>query len=164
MIAVITGATGDIGREFVRSIVDEVDTVWAVGRNKNKLDSLSDLYGDKIVPVLCDLSSKESVFELCSKISSEKPEIKYLVNYAGVARLGPVSDFSIDEISDLLDINDKAATLLCRASLPFMQKGSYIINVASASAFQPNPYIALYSASKAYLLSLDLYCCMSRLG
>lgn len=153
MIAIVTGATGDIGREFVRNIVNEVDAVWAVGRNMNKLDSLADLYGAKIVPVLCDLSSKESVFELCSKISSEKPEIKYLVNNAGVARLGPVSGFSYDEISDLLDINDKAATLLCRASLPFMLKGSYIINVASASAFQPNPYIALYSASKAYLLS-----------
>ena len=47
----------------------------------------------------------------------------------------------------------KAATLLCRASIPCMGKGSCILNVASASAFQPNPYIALYSASKSYLLS-----------
>ena len=53
----------------------------------------------------------------------------------------------------MLDINMKAATLLCRAAIPCMGKGSYILNVASASAFQPNPYIALYSASKSYLLS-----------
>ena len=53
----------------------------------------------------------------------------------------------------MLDINEKAATLLCRASIPYMVKGSYILNISSASAFQPNPYIALYSASKAYLLS-----------
>jgi short-subunit dehydrogenase len=65
----------------------------------------------------------------------------------------PVSEFTLEEISDMLDINDKAATLICRACIPYMVKGSYILNVASASAFQPNPYIALYSASKAYLLS-----------
>ena len=53
----------------------------------------------------------------------------------------------------MLNINDKAAALLCRACLPCMAAGSFILNVASASAFQPNPYIALYSASKAFLLS-----------
>ena len=153
MIAVITGATGDIGEEFVKCLLNEVDLIWAVGRSESRLLSLKELYGSKIIPVVCDLSDKNSIFELCGKIESEKPSIKYLVNNAGVARMAPVSEFSLDEISDMLEINDKAATLLCRACLPYMCSGSYILNVASASAFQPNPYIALYSASKAYLLS-----------
>ena len=153
MIAIITGATGDIGSYFVRKIVNEVDLVWAIGRRKSALDSLVERFGDKILPVITDLSDNDAVIELCNKIEDEKPEIRYLINNAGVARMAPVSDFTLDEISSMLDINDKSATLLCRACLPYMAKGSYILNVASASAFQPNPYIALYSASKAYLLS-----------
>ena len=153
MIAIITGSTGDIGSYFVRKLVKEVDLIWAVGRRRSSLDSLVERFGDKICPIITDLSDKNSVIELCHKIEDEKPEIKYLINNAGVARMAPVSDFSYDEISNMLDINDKAATLLCRAALPFMARDSYILNVASASAFQPNPYIALYSASKADLLS-----------
>lgn len=153
MIAIVTGATGDIGEEFVKSLLSETDQVWAVGRSENKLTSLKEKYGDKIVPVRVDLSDMNDLFSFCEKIESEKPEIRYLVNNAGVAKMKPVSDFTLKEISDLLDINDKAATLICRACIPYMVKGSYILNVASASAFQPNPYITLYSASKAYLLS-----------
>ena len=153
MIAIVTGATGDIGEEFVKSLLSETDQVWAVGRSENKLSSLKEKYGDKIVPVRVDLSDRDDIFSFCEKIESEKPEIRYLVNNTGVAKMKPVSDFTFEEISDMLDINDKAATLICRACIPYMVKGSYILNVASASAFQPNPYIALYSASKAYLLS-----------
>ena len=153
MIAIVTGATGDIGEEFVKSLLSETDQVWAVGRSENKLTSLKEKYGDKIVPVRVDLSDRDDIFSFCEKIESEKPEIRYLVNNAGVAKMKPVSDFTLEEISDMLDINDKAATLICRACIPYMVKGSYILNVASASAFQPNPYITLYSASKAYLLS-----------
>ena len=153
MIAIVTGATGDIGEEFVKSLLSETDQVWAVGRSENKLTSLKEKYGDKIVPVRVDLSDRNDIFSFCEKIESEKPEIRYLVNNAGVAKMKPVSEFTLEEISDMLDINDKAATLICRACIPYMVKGSYILNVASASAFQPNPYIALYSASKAYLLS-----------
>lgn len=155
MIAIVTGATGDIGEEFIKSLLSETDQVWAVGRSENKLTSLKEKYGDKIVPVRVDLSDRDDIFSFCRKIESGKPEIKYLVNNAGVAKMKPVSDFTLEEISDMLDINDKAATLICRACIPYMVKGSYILNVASASAFQPNPYIALYSASKAYLLSFS---------
>lgn len=153
MIAIITGATGGIGKEFVKKLTGEVSSVWAVGRSEEKLNALRDEYGDIIVPVKADLSDRDDIFAFCEKIASEKPKIKYLVNNAGVARMAPVSEFSLEEISDMLDINDKAATLICRACQPYMVRDSFILNIASASAFQPNPYIALYSASKAYLLS-----------
>ena len=153
MIAVITGATGDIGEEFVKALINEVDHIWAVGRSEEKLSALKDKYGEKIIPVRADLSDRDDIFAFCKKIEGEKPEIRYLVNNAGVAKMKPVLEFSYEEISDMLDINDKAASLICRAAIPCMTQGSFILNIASASAFQPNPYIALYSASKAYLLS-----------
>lgn len=153
MIAVITGATGDIGEEFVRALLDQVDVIWAVGRNREKLDALRARYGEKIEPVQADLADADQVMALCGRIEAEQPQIRYLVNNAGVVKMAPVSEFTLQEIGDMLNINMKAATLLCRAAIPCMGKGSYILNVASASAFQPNPYIALYSASKSYLLS-----------
>ena len=89
MIAIVTGATGDIGEEFVKSLLSETDQVWAVGRSENKLTSLKEKYGDKIVPVRVDLSDRDDIFSFCEIIESEKPEIKYLVNNAGVAKMKP---------------------------------------------------------------------------
>lgn len=153
MIAIITGATGDIGEAFVKALLCEVDHVWAVGRSEEKLSALCERYGEKIVPVRADLSGTDEVMALCRRIEAERPQIQYLVNNAGVARMAPVAEFSPEEIDHMLEINMKTAALLCRACIPYMQKGSYILNVASASAFQPNPYITLYSASKSFLLS-----------
>lgn len=153
MIAIITGATGDMGRAFVKALADQVDSVWAVGRSREKLDALQAQHGEKILPVEADLSDTAEVMGLCRRIEAEKPEIGYLVNNAGVAKMAPVKDFTLEEISATVEINMKAATLLCRAAIPYLQKGACVLNVASASAFQPNPYIALYSASKSYLLS-----------
>ena len=153
MIALITGATGDLGREFVKGIFDEVDQIWAVGRSDERLSELVQEFGDKIVPIRSDLSKEAGIRSLSERIETEKPEIRYLINNAGVAKMGSFSEFSYDEVLTMLNINCEAAALLCRASIPFMVKGSYILNIASASAFQPNPYISLYAASKAYLLS-----------
>lgn len=153
MIAIVTGATGDIGEAFVAALKDEVDEIWAVGRSEERLQALCRTYGDGIVPIRADLARTEEVMALCERIEREKPQIRYLVNNAGVARMAPVAAFSLEEIGDTVEVNMKTATLLCRAAIPYLGKGSYILNVASASAFQPNPYIALYSASKSYLLS-----------
>lgn len=153
MIAIITGATGGIGEEFVKALIGEVEQIWAVGRSDDKLARLREKYGEKLIPRKADLSNKDDIFELCGKIENDKPQIKYLVNNAGIAKMAPVADFTLEEISDTIEINAKAATLISRAAIPFMASGSYILNISSASSFQPNPYIALYSASKSYLLS-----------
>ena len=155
MIALITGATGDLGREFVKELLDEVDQIWAVGRSDERLSELVQKFGQKIVPIRSDLSNEAEIRSLCERIEREKPVIRYLVNNAGVAKMGEFSECSHDEVSAMLNINCEAAALLCRSSIPFMEKGSFILNVASASAFQPNPYISLYAASKAYLLSFS---------
>ena len=76
-----------------------------------------------------------------------------LINNAGMARMGRIEAFSGDEISSTIEINCKAPTLICQYALPYMREGARILNISSASSFQPNPYIALYSATKAYLRS-----------
>ena len=150
-IAIITGATGGIGNEFVRQILRyELDEIWAIGRREDKLKELCDTYGEKIVPVAADLSERRGIEKVERMLAEQKPEVRFLVNNAGVAKMAACREFSKEEIIRTIDVNCKAPVLFCNLCIPYMKQGSNILNIASASAFQPNPYINLYAASKAF--------------
>lgn len=150
-IAIITGATGGIGKEFVKQILKEdLDEIWAVGRNSQKLEGLKEVYGEKIVPVSIDLSEIREIENFRTLLADKQPFIQYLINNAGLARMGASKDFSPEEISRTIDINCKAPVILSNLCIPYMGKGSKIMNISSASAFQPNPYINLYAATKVF--------------
>ncbi len=151
-IAIITGATGGLGSQFVKQIQekDNVDEIWVVGRNKKKLEELRKTYGDKLQPMELDLNGEDALKQLQDKLDSSVL-IRYLVNNAGVGRMGKSSEFPLEEIGKTIDINCKVPLQLCSCCLPYMKKGSRIINISSASAFQPTPYINLYGASKVLL-------------
>ncbi len=150
-IAIITGATGGIGREFVKQILKkDIDEVWAVARNEKKLLELQKEYGEKVKPVSADLSDISEIERIRNLLLEEKPIVQYLVNNAGLARMAISTDFSSDEISRTIDVNCKAPVLLCNICIPYMKSRSKILNISSASAFQPNPYINLYAASKVF--------------
>ncbi|MBP5606412.1 MAG: SDR family NAD(P)-dependent oxidoreductase [Ruminiclostridium sp.] len=153
-IAVITGATGGLGQEFVSEVLKEnIDEIWAVARNENKLNELKAKFGDKVRPVRCDLSDPEDLCGLFSLIENEKPDIRLLINNAGIGKMGASTEFTDDEIVREIDLNCKAVCLLCNHAVPFMSAGSRILNISSASSFQPVPYINLYAASKAFVRS-----------
>ena len=153
-IAVVTGATGGLGKAFIAELLKEdIDEIWAVARNKDKLDALCENYGERIVPVICDLSNESQVNQLRGLFEEKKPNILFLINNAGMAKMGKITDFSDDEISDTIGINCKTPVLLCQYANPYMSAGARILNISSASSFQPNPYIALYSATKVFLRS-----------
>lgn len=150
-IAIITGATGGIGNEFVRQIVRyDLDEIWAIGRNETKLKELCNTYGEKIIAVPADLSEISGIDKIERMLSEQKPEVRFLINNAGLAKMAAYREFSGEEISRTIDVNCKAPVLLCNICIPYMKRGSNILNIASASAFQPNPYINLYAASKAF--------------
>lgn len=150
-IAIVTGATGGIGKEFVRRILRyELDEIWAVGRNETKLKELCSTYGEKIVAVPADLSEMTGIEKIERMLSEQKPEVRFLINNAGLAKMAACRNFSSEEIVRMIDVNCKAPVLLCNICIPYMKPGSNILNIASASAFQPNPYINLYAASKAF--------------
>lgn len=153
-ISIVTGATGGIGKEFVKLLLkEEVDEIWAVARNNDRLKDLVKEYGDKIVPVSIDLSQSKS-FELIEEMLREKnPIIKYLVNNAGHGKMGAYHEFSNTEIDNGVATHCTAMSILCNLCIPYMVRGSHIINMASQSAFQPVPYINLYAASKAFVTS-----------
>ena len=93
-IAIITGATGGLGQEFVRETLKEnIDEIWAVARNEEKLGRLKDQFGDKLRTVQCDLSKADDLAELNDLIIAEKPDIRLLINNAG---MGASSEFSAE--------------------------------------------------------------------
>jgi short-subunit dehydrogenase len=150
-IAIITGATGGIGEEFVNQILQyELDEIWAVARNEKKLNELREKYGERVVPVPADLSDINSIDKISEMLSVQKPQVRFLINNAGLAKMAPYKDFSQEEIIRTIDVNCKAPVLLCNICIPYMRSGSNILNISSASAFQPTPYINLYAASKVF--------------
>jgi short-subunit dehydrogenase len=150
-IAIITGATGGIGKEFVKQmVVEPIDEIWAIARNQEKLAALSEEFGEKICLVSLDLSNIEDIKYLRQKLQQEEPVIRYLVNNAGLAKMGSYNEFSLEEIDATVNVNCKAPVLLCKICIPYMQMGSRIINISSAASFQPTPYINLYAASKVF--------------
>jgi len=153
-IAIITGATGGFGREFVRVMMKEdIDEIWAVARNEAKLETLKKELGNKIIVIGKDLALKESLLSIQARLSAEKPQIEYLINNAGVGKLGTYADFSPDELEATVSINCHAVIALCSLCIPYMHRGSRIVNMSSQASFQPNPYFTLYAATKAFVTS-----------
>lgn len=150
-IVILTGATGGVGREFLKQVLkEEIDEVWAIARSEQKLSELQKEHGERVIPISIDLSDMEGIEQIESILEKNKPHVEYLINNAGLAKMGKYDDFSIAEIDKTINVNCKAPVMLARICIPYMGKGSKILNISSASAFQPNPYINLYAASKAF--------------
>lgn len=153
-IAIVTGASGGIGSEFVRQMYRyDVDEIWAVARGKEKLEQLRKDNGTKIVPIIADLSHNQGIEILTKKLQDEAVVVRYLVNNAGMLDLGASAAFSSEKIAKTIDLNCKAVVLLTNLCIPYMQRGSRIINLASSSAFQPLPYLNLYASTKVFVRS-----------
>lgn len=154
-IAIITGATGGLGMEFMRAVNEwpDIDEIWAIGRNADKLSAISDSY-KKAVPIQADLL--DNGMEIISKkLSLEKPDVRLLINNAGAGYFGLFEKMDGKNVENYCNLNCTIPSVLISKVLPYMHEGSGIINISSASSFQPNPYLALYSASKVYLKNLS---------
>ena len=154
-IAIVTGAAGGIGSKFIEkiSVMDDIDEIWAVGRNPEKLEALKTI-SSRIVPVIMDLSSV-SCTVLSDMLKEIKPDVRILVNNAGTGYMGAFDKMSPELVVQICNINCTAPAAIMSEVLPYMTKGARILNISSASSFQPNPYLAVYSASKVFLKNLS---------
>ena len=156
-IAVITGASSGIGQEFVYAIDREfqLDEIWVIARRKERLDTLQQQCRASIRPLPLDLKDEKS-FEIYKEhLQAKKPEIEILVNSAGVGLFGTFADMDMKAQLEIIALNAAALTAICHVSVPCMKEGSYIVNLASNSSWQPVPYINVYGASKAYVMSFS---------
>ncbi len=150
-IAILTGATGGLGKALLKQLMNEdLDEIWSMARNETKLMELREEYGEKILPIPIDLSELDEIKRFESLLNNQDLQVRYLINNAGLAKMGKYDEFSLDEIDKTINVNCKAPVMLARICIPYMGKGSKILNISSASAFQPNPYINLYAATKAF--------------
>ena len=156
-IAVITGASSGMGREFVYHIDRnfQLDEIWVIARREDRLNELKAECSTTVRPIPLDLLEKESFYTYRTMLEDLRPEIQFLVNAAGFGLFGSFTDMDLDKQLDSICLNANALTAFCHISIPHMPDGSHIINLASNSSWQPVPYINVYGASKAYVMSLD---------
>ncbi len=156
-IAVITGASAGIGREFVYAVDREkiFDEIWVVARRRERLEELAEKCRSRIRALPLDLSEDRAVEEYAALLAREKPELGLLINAAGCGVFGPFAEKDLQRQLASAKLNALTLTAMCHVSLPYMRAGSAIVNMGSNSAWQPVPYQAVYGASKSYVLSLS---------
>lgn len=156
-IALITGATSGMGKDFVYMLAEKgnIDEFWIVGR---RCDRLLEIKKQLTVPCRVfgtDLASPEGLKPIYNALENDKPQIDMLINSAGFGIIGSFDESDPEQQAGMIDVNCKALVLLTKTALPFMNKGSVIINLASSAAFVPQPYFAVYAATKALVLSFS---------
>lgn len=156
-IAVVTGSSSGMGREFVKAVDREfaLDEIWVIARRKERLESLREECRTAIRPLAWDLSDPSSLDAYRDLLKTEQPEIRILVNAAGYGVFGAFENEDLENQLGIVDLNDRALTAMCALSLPCLSEGSAIVNLGSNSSWQPVPYMAVYAASKAYVLSFS---------
>ena len=154
-IAIVTGASSGMGREFVRQLSEyvQVDEIWAVARRREALEALKAETTVPVRPVVLDLLEKESFDKIRAMLEEIRPEIALLVNAAGFGKFGAYHKTTVEDDCRMIDLNCKALLVMTRLCIPYMKPGSHILELDSLSAFQPVPYITTYGATKAFVLS-----------
>ena len=156
-IGVITGASSGIGREFVLRLAEKhnFDEIWLIARRAGKLEELAKELQTKVRVLALDLTKTESVEEYAQELKRAGARVSVLVNASGFGRFGAFEDISLSDMMEMTDLNSKALVAMTYATLPYMDKGGEIYQMGSLSSFQPVPYIGVYAASKAYVLSFS---------
>ncbi len=152
-IALVTGASSGLGREFARLLAHEaVDELWLVARREERLQELA---AEVVLPCrvfALDLTQESSLEALSAALSAEPVTVRWLVNAAGFGRIGMAADIGAATTGRMIALNCRAAAELTERVLPYMERGSQVLEIASCAAFQPIPYLAAYAATKAFLL------------
>ena len=157
-IALITGASSGIGREFARQIpllYRELDAVWVVAR---RTERLKEIEKESKIPVKIfdgDLT-RDYIYERIEKeLDRARADIRMLVNCAGYGKFGTFQDLEESLQLGMVDLNCRGLTKMIHTCLPYLTGGSRIINLASAASFSPQPGFAVYAASKSYVKSFS---------
>lgn len=157
--ALITGASAGIGEAFARALAQRGTHVILVARRGDRLETLAAAlrteHQIQVETIALDLTQNNAPQQLFDQLQTQGRRIDILINNAGIGVFGPFISSKVSEDEKLVMLNVVALTLLTRLFLPqlLQQPEAMLINVASTAAFQALPYMAIYGASKAYVLS-----------
>jgi uncharacterized protein len=156
----VTGASAGIGLELARAFAVEGFDLVLVARSGDKLARLAEeleaVHGVEARFLAVDLATDTGPADVFRAVADWGIEIDILVNNAGVGHYAPFAETALDKHLDVVRLNVVATTALTGLFVPPMVERGYgrVMNVASVAAFQPTPMIALYGATKAFILSL----------
>lgn len=151
-IAIISGASRGIGKAIAMELDKEgLDELWFISRSYEENYS----FKTPVRHLSLDLLSPSFTETLKAALAKGEYKIKYLVCSAGVGYMGKLEELSEKEIENTLSLNCTALSLLTNICIPYMQKGGKILEIASGAGFLPQPSFSVYSASKAYVISLS---------
>ncbi len=155
-VALVTGASAGLGAEFARQLSKRGHRLVLAARRKERLEALAAELGNARA-VEIDLGRSGAAADLLADIEGAGEQVELLVNNAGFGLHGRFDKADAARLRQMVDLNCGALTELCRAMLPGMveRRSGGILNVASTAAFQPGPGMAVYFATKAYVLSLS---------
>ena len=154
-IAIITGASSGMGRELAIQVAkkEHFDEIWVIARREAALTALQADIETKVRPILLDLTKESSFDEYKHLLEVEKPDVAFLANVAGFGKFGRYDQIPLKDCMKMIDLNCKALVAITQLTLPYMKRGSKILQLDSLSAFQPVPYINVYGSTKSFVLS-----------
>ena len=156
-IAIVTGASSGIGKLLATGLEAHAafDELWVIARGEEKLKALQSEVKVPVRAIPLDLTKAESVETVKALLAEEKPAVSVLINASGYGVFERFDRIPEKDVSGMTDLNCRALALMMYAVLPYCEKGSVIVNIASVAAFQPVPFGAEYAATKAYVLALS---------
>ena len=159
-IAIITGASSGLGVCYIDAVTKlfpEIDELWLIARREERLKNVAKKYPDKhtvIIPL--DMADMNSFKILEEKLKANNPQIKVLINDAGMSIGSPFENMELESMLKIIDLNCKGATAVTKVCLPYVIDGGTILEVSSTSAFVPNTNLIVYCASKSFVSALSL--------
>lgn len=159
-IALVTGASSGMGKEFVREIAKKykgLDEIWVIARRKDRLRELKkEIAGTRVRMLPLDLTKEESFERLTKVLAKEQPDVRILVNASGYGISGPFEFQTEEDASGMVRLNCEALTRVTYLVLPYLRRGSFIYQIASSAGFAPQPGFTVYAATKAYVKSFSI--------
>jgi short-subunit dehydrogenase len=155
-VAIITGASSGIGSELVKQLENytkDVDEIWAIARRENLLEELKEKTTIPLRAVPLDLTDVSSLNTLEEMLKAEHKDVSVLINCAGYGKFGSYADIENSAALGMIDLNCRALVGVTNIVLPFMKRGAKILQICSISSFQPLPLMAVYAASKVFVLN-----------
>ncbi len=159
--ALITGASSGIGLELARRFAaggyDVVLVALPDGALETIAAEISRMFDVKTTPIACDLARPNAIQDLVRTLDQRSLAIDVLVNNAGIGAIGAFDATATDAQLGMIDVNVRALVELTHRLWPRILRGNRggVLNVASVMAFQPGPFMAIYCASKAFVLSFS---------
>jgi len=154
-VTLITGASAGLGAEFARQCAARGEEVALVARRRDRMAALAREIGGTVHIFAADLAKPGAAASLIAELEAEGLTVDTLINNAGFGLAGKFWTRPLDRLAGMIDLNCRTLTELCHLVLPAMRERNRgaICNVASTAAFQAGPNMAVYYASKAYVLS-----------